>query len=66
MKFYAIDYVGESDCELVINGELYTTEEAATAAKIQKYNTPEYEVNWYTWPDLEEIFDDTNDLHILL
>ena len=53
-KYWALDYVDEETCELVVDNQLYKTEEEALAA-LRKLPHPEhYEVNWYTIRDLED------------
>lgn len=53
-KFWAIDYVGKDECELVVGDQLYATEEAARWAMEQREDADQCEVNWYTRKDLEE------------
>ena len=53
-KYWALDYVDELECELVVDNQLYATEEEAAAAKLQKPDPEHYEVNWYTISDIEE------------
>ena len=58
MRYWAIDYVnGEAgECELVLDDQLYATMEAAMEAR-RKLRRPElYEVSWYTYPDLQELY----------
>lgn len=53
-KYWALDYVDEESCELVVDNQLYLTEEDAREAR-QKLRHPEfYEVNWYSIRDLED------------
>ena len=56
MKYWAIDYVGENDCELVCDDQLYATEDAALAVLNKLPNPEQHEVNFYSLPDLSEIF----------
>lgn len=56
--YYALDYVDDEYCELVVDGQLYETQEAAAAAKIQKSNPNLYEINFYTILDLKQIFEE--------
>lgn len=57
-KFWAIDYVGECCCELVVGNQLYASEAAAQEACNFLNSTTDsgegYEVNWYTLADLED------------
>ena len=54
-KYWALDYVDDSEFELIVDEVLYTTEEEAEQARREKPNPENYEVNWYGEPDLEEI-----------
>ena len=61
-KFWAVDYVGECCCELVVGNQLYASEAAAQEACNFLNSTTDsgegYEVNWYTMADLEDdVFD---------
>ena len=49
--YWALDYVDDYECELVLGDQLYPTEEAARAAA---KNLENVEVNWYTLNDLED------------
>lgn len=53
-KYWAIDYVDDNECELVIGDQLYQTEEMARWALAQREDAEHYEVNWYTCQDLED------------
>ena len=55
-KYWAIDYVGEDDCELVCDDQLYATEEAAQAVLNKLPNPEQHEISFYSLPDLSEIF----------
>lgn len=57
MKYWALDYVDDSECELVVNDQLYLTEESALYAATATRRPDLYEVTWYTIPDLKEIYD---------
>ena len=52
-KFWALDYVDEHECELVVDGQLYATEEEAYAAREALPHPERYDVTWYTKADLE-------------
>jgi hypothetical protein len=53
MTYYAIDYVGPDECQLVYDDQLYATEQEAEAARPDsKY----FEVNWYGYRDLEDVY----------
>lgn len=56
MTYYALDYVGYDECELVYNDQLYATETEAEDALAETSNTECFEVNWYGLRDLEEIY----------
>ncbi len=57
-KFWALDYVDEYECELVVDGQLYATEEEAAAARELKRYPERYDISWYTKADLEDdVFD---------
>ena len=57
MKYWTLDYVDQYECELVFEGQLYESEEAAYKARHEEFNRPDLlEVTWYTMKDLEEIF----------
>lgn len=53
-KFWALDYVDEYECELVVDNQLYVTEEDAYDALRMKSHPERYEVTWYTLGDLEK------------
>lgn len=53
-KFWALDYVDEYECELVVDGQLYETEEAALEARAQMEYPERYDISWYTKADLED------------
>ena len=53
-RYWALDYVGEHDCELVVDGQLYETEEEAYQAQSQKLHPECYDVTWYLTGDLED------------
>lgn len=50
-RYWALDYVTDRECELVVNDQLYATEDEAMDAV---NDLPYYEVNWYTLADLKE------------
>ena len=52
-KYWALDYVDETECELVVNGQLYATEYEAEMARLKTDDPEHYEVTWYTKSDLE-------------
>lgn len=52
-KYWALDYVDDTECELVVDGQLYATEEEAYAARKTKKHPERYDVTWYTRVDLE-------------
>ena len=57
MKYWVIDYINKDECELVCDDQLYATEEEAQAA-LERLPQPDlHEVNWYSLPDLYEIYD---------
>lgn len=60
MKWYAIDYVSDCECELVYNDQLYLTEEAAQAACDELARPDYFEVNWYQLGDLAEVYNTDN------
>ena len=53
-RYWAIDYVGDYECELVVGNQLYATEDEAARALGKLDNAKYYEVNWYTLADLED------------
>lgn len=53
-KFWALDYVDEYECELVVDGQLYATEEEAYAAREAMSHPERYDITWYTKADLED------------
>ena len=61
-KYWAVDYVDETECEPVVDDQLYATEEDAIAAA-EKYGDG-YEVNWYTLADLENDIYDYSEISI--
>lgn len=52
-RFWALDYVDEYECELVVDEQLYETEGAAREARRQKEYPERYDITWYTKADLE-------------
>lgn len=54
MKYWAVDYVGSTDCELIVNDQLYASEEDAerACAAMAGKDEGDFEVNWYTDLDL--------------
>ena len=57
-KFWALDYVDEYECELVVDGQLYATEEEAYAAREAMSHPERYDITWYTKADLkDDVFD---------
>ena len=59
MKYWAVDYVGSTDCELIVNDQLYASEEDAerACAAMAGEDEGDYEVNWYTDLDLYADYD---------
>ena len=55
--YWALDYVGDDECELVFRDQLYQTEEDAERARQQLNRPDDYEVHWYGLLDLMEIYD---------
>lgn len=53
-KFWALDYVDEYECELVVDAQLYRTEEEAREARAHLDHPERYEITWYTKSDLEK------------
>ena len=53
-KFWALDYVDEYECELVVDGQLYATEEEAYAAREAMPHPERYDITWSTKADLED------------
>ncbi len=57
-RYWALDYVDEHECELVVDGQLYETEEEAYQARSQKPHPECYDVTWYLTGDLkDDVFD---------
>ena len=54
--YWAIDYVGDEECELILHDQLYETEAAAEAARQLLPEASSCEINWYSMPDLDEIY----------
>ena len=54
MKYWALDYVTDVDCWLVLNDQLYATEKDARAALAALPDPSCVEVNWYTILDLQD------------
>ena len=50
--YWALDYVDDNECELVLGDQLYPSEAAAAAAI--EGDGENIEINWYTRKDLEE------------
>ena len=59
MRYWAVDYIGDTDCEIIVNDQLYASEEDAERARaaMAAEDEEDFEVNWYSDPDLREIFD---------
>ena len=55
--YWALDYVGDYECEMVFRDQLYRTEEDAERARQQLDRPDDYEVHWYGLLDLMEIYD---------
>ena len=55
-RYWALDYVDEHECELVVDGQLYETEEEACLARSQKLRPECYDVTWYLTGDLDDVF----------
>lgn len=58
MKYWALDYIDETSCELVYDEKLYANKLEAEAARVAMPRPELFEVNWYTELDLRELFDD--------
>ena len=56
MKYWAIDYVDDTWCELVCDDQLYATEDEARAVIPQLPRPDCHEVNWYSLADLSEVY----------
>lgn len=63
-RFWAIDYVDENECELVVNGQLFLTELDAIEDIMDRPNRDNLEVNWYTIEDLRRDVYDMDEVHI--
>jgi hypothetical protein len=59
MKYWAIDYVNSVDeeCELVYNDQLYATEQEAEQAREATGRPDLFDVTWYSYPDLVDVYD---------
>lgn len=55
-RWYALDYIGHDECELVCNDQLYLTEEEAVAARKATGREGNFDISWYGIHDLEEIY----------
>ena len=53
-KFWALDYVDQDECELVVDAQLYRTEAEARDALRLKAHPERYDITWYTRADLED------------
>jgi hypothetical protein len=63
-RFWAIDYVDENECELVVNGQLFLTELDAIEDIMDRPNRDNLEVSWYTIEDLRRDVYDMDEVHI--
>ena len=56
MTYWTLDYVNwqDGECELVYDDQLYKTEDEAKAAREATGRPDLFDVNWYTYLDLEE------------
>lgn len=52
-KYWALDYVDDEECEMIVNDQLYATEEEAARARDELEDPIHYEVTWYSIYDLE-------------
>jgi hypothetical protein len=52
--FWAIDYVDENECELVIDDQLYASKEDAIEALVDREDRDLCEINQYSMADLED------------
>lgn len=57
--FWAIDYVDENECELVIDDQLYASKEDAIEALMDREDRDLCEVEKYGLVDLEDVYDGT-------
>ena len=57
--FWAIDYVDENECELVIDDQLYASKQDAIEALMDREDRDFCEIEKYSLVDLEDIYDGT-------
>lgn len=69
-KFWALDFVGERECELVYNDQLYKSWDEANTARVETGRPELFDITEYRLVDLEDVYDSkvqiTNDLHVLM
>lgn len=58
MKYWTLDYIDETSCELVFEEKLYANKLEAEAARAAMPRPERFEVSWYSLLDLRELFDD--------
>ena len=56
-KYWALDYIDEVSCELIVDDQLYKTYEEADAARAGLSSPWMYEITSYRYIDLLEVFD---------
>ena len=57
-KYWALDYVDDTSCELVYQDKLYRNELEAEAARAAMPEPTRFEVSWYSKLDLREVYED--------
>ena len=57
--FWAIDYVDENECELVLDDQLYASKQDAIEALMDRKDRDFCEVEKYNLVDLGDVFDST-------
>lgn len=57
-KYWALDYVDDTSCELVYQDKLYRNELEAEAARAAMPEPVRFEVSWYSKLDLREVYED--------
>lgn len=57
--FWAIDYVDENECELVLDDQLYASKQDAIEALMDREDRDVCEIGKYSLVDLEDVYDGT-------
>lgn len=60
MSYWALDFVNETECELVYRDQVYETEEEAEKAREATGRPELFDITFYNMLDLMEVYDTNN------